>query len=102
MSILSQTLSEIEILPARTLGGLTVFALVAPLRATGERSYRTLDEAIAAGAARVTEISHAGSVPELCFVNEGDLPVLLLDGEELSGAKQNRILNLTILCPPRK
>ena len=38
-----------------------------------------------------------GSVPELRFVNECGAPVLLLDGEELVGAKQNRIINLTIL-----
>lgn len=29
--------------------------------------------------------------------NKADKPVLLLDGEELSGAKQNRVLNTTIL-----
>ena len=33
------------------------------------------------------------------FVNLGDLAMLLLDGEELIGAKQNRILNLSILAP---
>jgi hypothetical protein len=36
-------------------------------------------------------------VPELLFVNLCDEMVLLLDGEQLSGAKQNRMLNLTIL-----
>lgn len=41
-------------------------------------------------------------MPELKFVNECDRPVLLLDGEELVGAKQNRILNLSVLAPPRK
>jgi len=102
MSILSQVLDELTIGPARTFGGLTVFPLVAPRPATGDRPYRTLDEAIADGTARVTEVSNAGSVPELSFVNEGDQPVLLLDGEELAGAKQNRILNLTILCPAKK
>ena len=102
MNILSRTLDPLEILPARTFGGLTVFRLIADRKAPGPRSYRTLDEAIAAGTARVTEVGRAGHVPELCFVNEGDLAVLLVDGEELAGAKQNRILNLTILCPPRK
>ena len=31
------------------------------------------------------------------MINAGDLPVLLLDGEELAGAKQNRVVNTTIL-----
>jgi len=37
----------------------------------------------------------------LKVVNRGDVAVLLLDGEELVGAKHNRVLNLTILVPPR-
>ena len=46
---------------------------------------------------RVTEVSEAGSVPFLKVVNEAAHPLLLLDGEELIGAKQNRILNTTVL-----
>jgi ARG and Rhodanese-Phosphatase-superfamily-associated Protein domain len=48
---------------------------------------------------RIVEVSEGGHVPELKIVNEGEVPVLLLDGEELLGAKQNRIINLTILAP---
>src|SRR5262249_44016696 len=40
-----------------------------------------------------------GSVPELKVLNGLAQPVLLLDGEELIGAKQNRVLNLTIMIP---
>ena len=53
--------------------------------------YIVLDDALASGGAHVAEISEAGSVPELKFVNESDRAVLLVDGEELIGAKQNRI-----------
>lgn len=45
----------------------------------------------------ITEVSHEGSVPELKVINKAEKPVLLLDGEELAGAKQNRVLNTTIL-----
>jgi hypothetical protein len=64
--------------------------------------YLTLDEALAAGVASVSEVSHSGSVPELLFRNRGDKAVFLLDGEELVGAKQNRILNISILAPAHK
>jgi len=64
--------------------------------------YLVLDEALAAGYARVTEVSETGSVPELKFVNSCDKAVFLLDGEELVGAKQNRVLNLSILAPAGK
>ncbi len=73
-----------------------------PLLATAaapEPGYRTLDEAVAAGVATVTEVA-AGVVPEILFENQGDQPVLLLGGEELVGAKQNRMVNLSILVPP--
>jgi hypothetical protein len=60
--------------------------------------YVTLDEALPLGL-RVTEVSAAGSVPELLVANPLESSVLLYDGEELLGAKQNRILNVTVLVP---
>jgi hypothetical protein len=74
-----------------------------PLTGTGADAppYLTLDEALASGKARVTEVSAQGHVPELRFANLCDQPILLIDGEELMGAKQNRVLNVTILVPPK-
>ena len=66
----------------------------------GSRTYLTLDEALESATARVSEVSDGGSVPELLFKNLGDKPVLLVEGEELVGAKQNRTLNVSILAPP--
>jgi hypothetical protein len=59
-------------------------------------SYLTLDDALPRGL-RVEETSDAGSVPELVVRNPLDRRVLLYDGEELVGAKQNRILDVTVL-----
>jgi hypothetical protein len=58
--------------------------------------YVTLDEAIADGL-RIRETSESGSVPELVVENPLAERVLLYDGEELLGAKQNRILNVSVL-----
>ena len=55
-----------------------------------EPYYRLLDDVLEGGCARVTEVFESGSVPELKFVNECDAPVLLLDGEELIGARQDQ------------
>lgn len=60
-------------------------------------AFLTLRRALEAGHLVITEIGTSGSVPELLAKNTGDLPILLLDGEELAGAKQNRVLNTTIL-----
>jgi hypothetical protein len=59
--------------------------------------YQTLQAALAAGTLRITEVSDGGSVPEVRVHNDGDLPVLLLEGAALVGAKQNRVLNLSVL-----
>jgi len=59
-------------------------------------AYLTLDEALPKGL-RITETSESGSVPELVVENPLDARVLLYDGEELVGAKQNRILNVSVL-----
>src|SRR5438105_3136729 len=66
-----------------------------------ELDYLLLEDGIAQGKVSVTEIHAGGSVPELRLTNSADLPVLVVDGEELVGAKQNRVLNLTILVPAR-
>jgi hypothetical protein len=59
--------------------------------------YLLLDDALEKNLAHVTEVSAGGSVPELAFENGSPEKVLLVDGDELVGAKQNRVLNLTIL-----
>ena len=63
----------------------------------GGLRYLTLKEALDGGVLVISEVSTGGTVPELKVKNSGDLSVLLLDGEELMGAKQNRVLNTTIL-----
>lgn len=47
----------------------------------------------------VTEISEGGSVPQLRVENKLNVAVFLMDGQELVGAKQNRILNTDVLVP---
>ncbi len=56
-----------------------------------------LDEALKQGTSRVEELHGSGSVPELRVSNEGALPVLILEGDELIGAKQNRVVNSSVL-----
>ena len=74
---------------------LTVFPLFTTT--TSPLAYLMADEAMAAGLVVVEEVSEGGSVPVLKATNRAESPVLFLEGEELRGAKQNRILNTTIL-----
>ena len=56
-----------------------------------------LKEAMEKGLLAIREVSEEGHVPQLKVTNNADAPVLILDGEELFGAKQNRVLNTTVL-----
>lgn len=78
-------------------GPLTVIPLLAS--PGPEPDWLTASEA--GEALRIEEINEAGRVPALHVTNAGDRPVLLLDGEELIGAKQDRILNTTVLVAAR-
>jgi len=97
MGIIEKTLSNLALGDAIKYENLAVFPLLAS--GNSESDYLTLDEAITENKVKITEVSEQGTVPELLLTNEADKPVLLLDGEELIGAKQNRIINLTILAP---
>ena len=59
--------------------------------------YLSLKTALENGTAVVTEVNDSGSVPELKVKNNAFMPILIIDGEELIGAKQNRIANTSIL-----
>ncbi|HEX7175695.1 MAG TPA: DUF6569 family protein [Pyrinomonadaceae bacterium] len=76
---------------------------VAPVFVREDRPfpYLDLEEALKRQVVEVTEVSEQGSVPSLRVTNTGDLDVIVLDGEELIGAKQNRIVNTTIIVPAR-
>jgi hypothetical protein len=68
----------------------------------GTQEYNSLHEALETSVIEITEVSEGGRVPDLKVLNRGDKHVLLLDGEELRGAKQNRIPNTSILVPAGK
>jgi len=95
MEAIIAALDQLELGSPITAANLTMYPLIMP--AESAPGYLTLDEALATGLASITEISESGSVPELLVKNGAAKPVLILDGEELVGAKQNRIVNLTIL-----
>jgi hypothetical protein len=63
----------------------------------GAPEYMILEEALGQGVVEITEVSQGGSVPDLKLVNKSPSKLLVVDGEELVGAKQNRIVNATFL-----
>lgn len=80
----------------RAAGPLTVIGLFGGEPA---KEYVVAQQAFADGTLVIGELD-GGTVPQLEAFNEGKLPVLLLDGEHLKGARQDRIVNASILLAP--
>ncbi len=95
---LNQFLLQIKVGGKQNCKNMTLFCLLSAEEASV--NFLTLDEALNRGALIISEVSEGGSVPELKVVNRSHEKILLMDGEELVGAKQNRVLNVTILLAP--
>ena len=88
-------LGSLHIGEKQTHKNLSMYPIICPEGVSLD--YLLLDEALAGNVIEIAELNQGGSVPELKVVNKAQKMVLLLDGEELVGAKQNRIINTTIL-----
>jgi predicted aconitase with swiveling domain len=99
MAPLTLNLDYLTIGPVQSYRNLALVALLTEQEA--QVDYLILDEALAQQVITITETDVAGEVPRLRVINLSDQKVLLLDGEELVGAKQNRVLNTSILLAPR-
>ena len=97
MTILADRLADLHIGTPVTFQALTLIPVYAS-RPAQAVAYETFATALAGKRAVVTEVG-SGSVPELGVKQSGKLPVLLLDGDQLIGGRQNRVLNTTLLVP---
>ena len=103
MQVIQDSIAGVSLGAPQTYRNLSFFPLLAAGAEAGAgfsepgAGYLLLDEALERKLARVTEVSNAGRVPELAFENASSEKILLVDGDELVGAKQNRVLNLSIL-----
>lgn len=88
-------LADFDVMEPQGSGALQVFGL--RKAAESPLSYKTLDEALQEDVVEVTEVSDSGEVPNLRVTNKGESMVFLMAGEELIGAKQNRVLNASLL-----
>ena len=100
MNVFKTSLSEVSIGFPLTMQNLTMFPLEA--EASEKEGYLDFTEQVNLGTVKVTEVDASGSVPTLFLENNNKEAVFVLDGEHLVGAKQDRIVNLSLLIPPRK
>jgi hypothetical protein len=109
------TAKEYRVLPPVIKGNLSIFPIVGgPEYATAQ--LLTLDEGLRSGAVVVTEAGslrglvrpgtpiqrHSGDdVNRLVLINNSDRPLLLLAGEVVTGGKQDRVIGVDRIVPPK-
>ncbi len=93
--LVSDYLNHLTLGTKQSYRNMAVFPLLCDRE--GSSDYLLLDEALEENLIAITEVDESGTVPELKVENRSEKNLLILDGEELVGAKQNRIVNVTIL-----
>ena len=83
--------------PAQHHENLTIFPVLAGK--DRELPYGLMADALSMGILTIGE-KNGGEVPLLLATNTGIHPILILDGEQLIGAKQNRMTNRSIILAP--
>ena len=107
--------SAYKVLPPITRGNLSLFPIVGGAESNTEHLL-TLDEGIRSGLVVVTEAGalqglvrpgthypqrSGAEVNRLVLVNNSDRPLLLLAGEVVTGGKQDRVIGVDRLVPPK-
>ena len=87
---------EIRIGEALAHSGLAVYPLYTNSKT--EVDYQVAVAALESGDVSVEEVDQEGTVPHLLVTNAGDSQVFFMEGEELTGGKQNRAVNTSVLA----
>ena len=103
LSPIAELLGRLALAPRQTHKALTLWPLVLREDALAFDGpvYVPLSRALEDGTLQIDELDKGGSVPLVRVSNRGAHDVLFLFGEEIRGAKQNRIANASFLVPAR-
>jgi hypothetical protein len=98
MNALKDRVATLQVGEPIAAGDLAVFPLLGTPQPGPD--YLTLDEAVARNAVAVSEVDAAGVVGQVVARNLAATLILIVEGEQLVGAKQNRTLNTSVLLGP--
>jgi hypothetical protein len=92
---LHDVLGQVTVQKAVEWRNVQVFPLLQP---NGhDPSYVLIDDLLEGGQAEIGELDEHGAVGTISVRNRAGIDALILDGTELRGAKQNRMVNITII-----
>ena len=97
--IVTDVLESVEIGPITSHRNISIAPLSLPRKP--QTMYTGWQDAYFSGSIGVREVDATGAVEELFVTNQAATNVLLLDGEELCGLNQNRVLATTVLMPAK-
>lgn len=97
--MLSELFSDFEYGSVQTYMNMSVVSILKSVDSSAD--ILTLSKGLDMGLVEINEVSWEGSVNSLKITNKAVTPLLILDGEEFIGAKQNRIANSTYIIPPQ-
>lgn len=94
--VIDNVFKDIKMYESESFKNMTVIGLNIPDK---HIDLMSLEIGLDMGLVEITEIDGNASVNEVKVVNNANTPLLLLDGEEIIGSMQNRIINSTIIIP---
>ena len=100
MEYIFEKLKNFKIDEPITLKGLKLFPVSFDIN-TGSNNIEFLDNSFDKKEIEAFEVTSEGVVGQVGIKNKSETFVLILDGEAISGAKQNRISQTTIILNPR-
>lgn len=89
--------TPVELGPTSKIHGLGIVSLLCGEGPFEFPDLALVEDAVSKSFVRITETSDRGEVPVLRVDNSGHQPVIILEGEELIGGKQNRVVNITVI-----
>jgi len=101
VAAVSAALADLEFGTPSRFGTLTILPLFRKGKTPKRAPWEAGKKAIGGGRLVVEEIG-SGEVSRLRATNKGRRPVMLVAGEGVKGAKQDRVINITIVVEPSK
>lgn len=98
-TVLKNMLENLNTFPAEIHENMTVIGV--NISEKNNSDLMSLEIGLNLGLVEISEVDENGSVNEVKIINKAVTPLLLIDGEEIIGSKQNRIINSTIIIPAK-
>lgn len=93
--ILNEVMDNIQTFNPQSYENMTVIGLNIP--ENKKVDLMSLEIGLNLGLVEISEIDEGGTVGKVKVINNAVTPLLILDGEEIIGSKQNRVVNATII-----